>query len=56
MDPRFKIVGRARDVYLETNIQMWQWTRLIGRCITLVNVASEGQIEEKEDPLKDFER
>ena len=27
-----------------------------GRYITLVNVASEGQIGEREDPLKDFER
>ena len=27
-----------------------------GGYITLVNVASEGQIGEREDPLKDFER
>ena len=51
-------MGSKIHTQLSTHVsrQMWEWTRLIGRYITLVNVASEGQIEEKEDPLKDFER
>ena len=39
---------------MHVSIQMWEWTRLIGRCITLVNVASEGQIREKEDTTQRF--